>query len=92
MLESEGYPGTEEGTDDGGFELSTFGSVTGERTLMRVRSFSGWRVRVALDVKAEGDGAQRLRQLLPQQNLFQLGGSPVLLEEVKDLFLLPLVG
>lgn len=92
MLENEGYPRTEEGTHDGGFELSTFGSVTGERTLMRARPFSGWRVRVALDVKAEGDGAQRLRQLFPQQNLFQLGGSPVLLKEVKDRFWLSLVG
>ena len=45
-----------------------------------------------LDVKAKGDGAQRLRQLPPQQNLLQLGGRSVLLEGCEDRFWVSLVG
>ena len=39
-----------------------------------------------LDVKAEGYMTQSLRQLLPQQNLFQVGGGSVLLEGDEDRF------
>ena len=45
-----------------------------------------------LDVNPEGYGAQSLRQLLPQQNLFQLGGRSVLLPGDEDLLLASLVG
>ena len=46
----------------------------------------------ALDVKPEGDWTQSLSQLLPQQDLFQLGGRSVLLERGKDRFRVSLVG
>jgi len=43
-------------------------------------------------VKTEGCGTQRLGQLLPEQNLFQLGRRSVLLEGGEDVFWLSLVG
>jgi len=47
---------------------------------------------VVLDIGAEGDGAQSLGQLLPQQNLFQFWRRSVLREEGEDLFWVSLVG
>jgi hypothetical protein len=47
---------------------------------------SGRRVAAVLDVEPEGCRAQSLRQLLPQQDLLQLGGRSVLAEGVEDRF------
>ena len=50
------------------------------------------RLHSAFVVEAEGDRTQSLRQLLPQQDLFQLGGRSVLLEGGEDRFWVSLVG
>lgn len=74
-----------------------FGSETGERTNSGVvddsPTFSSVReLGILLDVKAQGDVPQRLRQLLPQQDFIQLWGIPVLVEGGEDRFWLSLGG
>ena len=79
----------------GGICIRRFGSETRrerERTFHVWRSATALLLHTALDVKAESDVTQRLSQLLPQQDLFQLGGRSVLLEGGKDWFRVSLVG
>jgi len=76
-----------------GICIRRFGSGT-----WRERIFHVWRsatilpLQAALSVDTEGDVTQSLSQLLPQQDLVQVGGRSVLLEGGKDWFRVSLVG